>query len=69
MSCRHIPSIQRASGEGFVVRSEALIAKGHATRAHALLLRMLDPEPRTRITVDECLRHEYFTEGERACTG
>jgi len=49
-----------ATGEAFRQRCWRVMQRGKSYAAHELAYRMLDPSPRTRITLTDALRHEYF---------
>lgn len=56
----------RAKGPAFARRcQEALRSGGDGYAAHELCIRMLEEDPRRRISVAEALRHRYFADGAK----
>lgn len=51
-----------AKGEAFVERACRLAERGEATLGHHLLIQMLHPEPKKRITVEQARKHPWFTQ-------
>lgn len=49
-----------AKGEAFIQRCMDACMRGEATLAHHLLVQMINPEPKYRITIDQALNHPWF---------
>ena len=52
----------QAKGEAFVDRALELASRGQANLGHHLMIQMLNPDPKQRITCDVALRHPWFTD-------
>lgn len=51
-----------AKGDAFVERVREMTERGQAHLGHHLLVQMLHPEPKHRITVQQALKHPWLKE-------
>lgn len=50
----------QAKGDAFIDRALELATRGQANLGHHLMIQMLNPDPKQRVTCDTALQHPWF---------